>query len=463
MRLQIMEINHSSDSNYKEVRSRILKLAFPAILSNITVPLMGLSDTAISGHLGSAIFMAAIAAGTMMTNVVFWLFGFLRMGTTGLTAEFYGASDLRGIRTVFSRAFYLGLGAGILIVALSPVLCRLLLWLLSPEQGVEMLAAEYYMTVIFGAPAQLATMAVTGWFIGMQNTKRPMIVAITTNLINIVVSLTAVFALNSGFIGIAYGTLIANWAGLLLAIVLAIPFAKRSLFLSPLKVWKGGGLGRFFKISGDLFLRSACIMSVSMIVTAVGARLGADILAANAVIMQFFILFSYFMDGFAFSGEALCGKAVGEHNRILFKNTLRGLTFWGVTMTVLITGIYILASGEIINFITDDITVRRIVEKMFLILWLLPSISVASFLFDGIYIGLTATRQMLAATFSALVVFIIITFLLPEPIFRFIHDSSGDMNKLSEDIRLWIAFLAYLAARGVILALLLRKTSGKRF
>ena len=433
----------------KGIKREILFLALPAILSNITVPLMGLCDTTIAGHLGSPLYLAAIAVGTMMANVIFWLFGFLRMGTTGLTAKAYGSKNVTETCRIFSRAFYLGIGAGIIILMVSPLLCNLLLFLLSPKEEVRLLAIDYFRIVIFGAPAQLATMAVTGWFIGMQNTTRPMIVAISTNLINIVASLLGVFYFKVGFIGIPTGTLIANWLGLIVAIILALPLSDSRLFRSPISVWKGGGVGRFFKVSTDLFFRSACIMIVSMLVTSIGARLGSDILAANAVIMQFFIFFSYFMDGFAFSGEALCGKAAGAGDLEMFKQTLRGIFFWGLSMTIAMTFIYVFGWDLIAGFITDEEEIINIVSHLKIILMILPAISVAGFLFDGIYIGLTATRQMLIATFLSLMVFVIISIALPQLIKCY---GNQTISSLDTDIMLWIGFSAYLLTRGIDLA-----------
>ncbi|MDE7381304.1 MAG: MATE family efflux transporter [Muribaculaceae bacterium] len=427
-------------------------------MSNITVPLMGLCDTTIAGHLGSPLYLAAIAVGTMMANVIFWLFGFLRMGTTGLTAKAYGSKNVTETCRIFSRAFYLGIGAGIIILMVSPLLCNLLLFLMSPKEEVRLLAIDYFRIVIFGAPAQLATMAVTGWFIGMQNTTRPMIVAISTNLINIVASLLGVFYFKVGFIGIPTGTLIANWLGLIVAIILALPLSDSRLFRSPISVWKGGGVGRFFKVSTDLFFRSACIMIVSMLVTSIGARLGSDILAANAVIMQFFIFFSYFMDGFAFSGEALCGKAAGAGDLEMFKQTLRGIFFWGLSMTIAMTFIYVFGWDLIAGFITDEEEIINIVSHLKIILMILPAISVAGFLFDGIYIGLTATRQMLIATFLSLMVFVIISIALPQLIKCY---GNQTISSLDTDIMLWIGFSAYLLTRGVALASLLKRTSKK--
>ena len=246
------------------------------------MPLLGLCDTTIAGHLGDTSFIGGIAVGTMMINVVFWCFGFLRMGTTGLTAQACGAGDDAQVARVFSRAFFLASGIGVVIVLLQWPLRELVLRIISPEAGVGSLAKSYFSTVIWGAPAMLATMSVSGWFLGMQSGVCPMVVAVATNVVNIGVSVLCAFGLDMGFMGTAIGTLTANWFGLLLALLLAWRFHGRKLpFCSLGQALAWTGMGRFFRVNSDIFLRSFCIMAVSMGVTAIGARLGSDILATD--------------------------------------------------------------------------------------------------------------------------------------------------------------------------------------
>ena len=279
------------------INREIIRLSVPAILSNITVPLLGLCDTAIAGHLGADSFIGAIAVGSMMINVTFWLFGFLRMGTTGLTAQAFGADDAVALRTVFSRAVTLGAAIGTLLLLLMYPLREMLLTLISPDEPIRSLASRYYTIVLMSAPALLATNAVQGWLFGMQTTLIPMTVAIATNVINIAISLTMVLIFHTGFIGVAIGTLSANWLGLLLALILARRKAGGKLWIPFRDVFTDReGLGRFFRVNSDIFFRSAAIMAVSLGVTAIGSRLGALTLAANAVMMQVFNFFSFFMD-----------------------------------------------------------------------------------------------------------------------------------------------------------------------
>ena len=426
-----------------KLNKEILRLSIPAIISNITVPILGLSDTTISGHLGSELYIGAIAVGTMMFNVVFWLFGFLRMGTTGLTAQAYGARDNDECRKLLARACALGLIIGVVILLLHIPIRWLLLLLISPEGQVADYAADYFNICIWGAPALLFNMAVMGWFLGVQNTVVPMIISVSVNIVNIILSLCFVFLFDMGFEGVAYGTMISNWVGVGIAILYVLKFYEwRFPKICRTDILQLSDMGRFFKINTDIMFRSACIMSVSLTVTSIGAQLGALTLAANAIIMQFFILFSYFMDGFAFAAEALSGKFVGARDLHNLKRVINRLLLWALGVASVFTIIYIGGYKFIVSFITNEENVIATVDKYSLWLKLIPLVTVAAFIYDGIYIGLTATRQMLIATFLSAMAFLSICF---------IHPFGGNLIDLPQNHTLWIAFLTYLLLRGVML------------
>lgn len=433
------------------IHRQIIRLTLPAIASNITVPLLGLFDTAVTGHLGEETYLAAIAVGGMMLNVIFWLCGFLRMGTTGLTAEAFGACSEAEVAKVFSRSLVMAVVIGVVVVALQCPLLSVLSALIAPGEAVGELAGKYFTICVWGAPALLAMLSVNGWFVGMQNTLWPMVISIAVNVINIVCSVTAVFVLGMGFEGVAYGTLAANWAGVALAFAAVVRFARgRRLWCGWRAVLRGGELGKFFNVSGDLFVRSACIMAVSLSVTAFGARSGDLTVAVNAVMMQFFVFFSYFMDGFAFSGEALCGKSVGARDRRGLMLAVKGILVWAGVMAVLFFVIYFAGSGIIVGWLTDVSSVRSGVDSMRLFLWLIPPVSVAAFVFDGFFIGLTSTRRMLITTLAAMAVFFAVAL-------------TGDIaDPVHGNRLLWTAFLSYLLARGAGLALQLDKTVSER-
>ena len=426
-----------------KLNKEILRLSIPAIISNITVPILGLSDTTISGHLGSELYIGAIAVGTMMFNVVFWLFGFLRMGTTGLTAQAYGARDNDECRKLLVRACALGLIIGVVILLMHIPIRWLLLLLISPEGQVADYAADYFNICIWGAPALLFNMAVMGWFLGVQNTVVPMIISVSVNIVNIILSLCFVFLFDMGFEGVAYGTMISNWVGVGIAILYVLKFYEwRFPKICRTDILQLSDMGRFFKINTDIMFRSACIMSVSLTVTSIGAQLGALTLAANAIIMQFFILFSYFMDGFAFAAEALSGKFVGARDLQNLKRVINRLLLWALGVASVFTIIYIGGYKFIVSFITNEENVIATVDKYSLWLKLIPLVTVAAFIYDGIYIGLTATRQMLIATFLSAMAFLSICF---------IHPFGGNLIDLPQNHALWIAFLTYLLLRGVML------------
>lgn len=434
------------ESSGKEIRREVFALALPAIASNITVPLLGLCDTAITGHLGDALYLAAIAAGGMMLNVIYWLCGFLRMGVTGLTAEAFGAGrrDVAGL--VLSRALLLSLVIGMAVLLLNRVLAALLLSVINPGEDVIELAAGYFEICIWGAPALLATLSINGWFIGMQNTTLPMVVSIGVNVINIVCSLLAVYVFRAGFDGVAAGTLIANLAGVLLGAFLLRRFMRcHGIRLDFRGVCRNDGLRKFFNVSGDLFLRSACLMVVSLGMTSFGARLGDTTLAVNTVAMQYFLFFSYFVDGFAFSGEALCGRFSGASDKGSLWRSVREIIMIALSVSLSFTVIYAVGGDAIAGMLTDVQEVREGIDSLGLFLTALPLVSVAAFIFDGFYIGMTATRRMLLTTLAAMTVFYAIVMLT--------HETEA----VSGNRVLWTAFLSYLFVRGAGLALQMRK------
>lgn len=428
---------------------KILRLAIPAIISNITVPLLGLCDTTISGHLGGSAPLGAIAVGSMMLNMAYWLFGFLRMGTTGMAAEAYGGKDRRTLQLILWRGLGLGVVIGMVLICVRLPLGDLLLSISGAEPEVAGMAREYYDVCVCGAPALLGTMALTGWMIGNQSTGYPMTVAIITNIINIAGSLTFVFGADMGFVGVAYGTLIAQWCGLLLSVFFCCRLGGRfgPLFDSGAKEeWcsliSGSGLGRYFKINTNLFFRSMCIMTVSMTVTSVGARIGDVTLAANAVMMQFFVFFSYFMDGFAFAGEALCGRFKGSGEGGMMRRSIRYIMVWAGGMALLFFAIYLIAGLPLADLLTDDKAVRSEIARYGWAFVLIPPLSVGAFIFDGFYIGLTDTGRLLIATLIAAATFFVIAF-VP-------RGYGFNLNTL-----LWTAFLAYLLMRALALGAML--------
>lgn len=416
----------------------------PAIFNNITVPLLGLSDTAISGHLGSEIYMGAMAVGAMMFNVIFLLCGFLRMGTTGLTAVASGAADSAMMRDVLRKSLIIAAAISGVALLLQRPLSGVLLSLISPAGEVRNLALEYYYAVIWSVPAQLAVMAVSGWYIGRGDTLTPMCISVGINILNIGASVSLVFGAGMGFTGVALGTLIANWVGAIIFFFLLRRGLRRLpppvSGASPSEGAPGVRWSRFFAVNTNLFFRSACIMGVSLTMTSVGARIGDVTLAVNAVMMQFFLFFSYFMDGFAFAGESIVGNALGASDRLRLRAAVRALLGWGCVMAASFMIVYLAASGPITSLLTDTASVRLGVAGMRGWLVALPPVTVMAFIFDGIFIGMARTRPLLEVTLAATALFIAVLII-----------GSGS-TLMSPNNILWLAFEAYLMLRGVLLA-----------
>lgn len=415
----------------------ILKIAVPAILSNVIVPLLGLVDLTIAGHIGDAVTIGAVSVGATMFSLTYWNFGFLRMGTSGLTAQAFGARDRRQMSVMLFRSVALALLLGIAIVALQSPIRWLLLAAISPSEAVHTHASQYFSIIIWGAPATLATMSLTGWFIGMQNSTYPLAVSMAVNAVNIVCSLCFVFDMRLGFIGIPLGTLAAQWCGFILSAFFAAKMMrKETLGYAPRVDEMLRGLGRFFSVNRDIFLRSLCIMAVMLFFTATGARSGNMTLAVNALFMQLYLLYSHFMDGFAYAGEALVGKYAGAADKHSLRRCVSHLFAWGWSLAAIFAFAYGVFNHEVMSLFSDKPEVVAFAAAYRWWIALAPIAGMAAFIWDGVFVGLTATRQMLLSLAGATAVYFAIYFLSPFP----------DANS-----SLWTAFLTYLAVRGVIL------------
>ena len=426
---------------------QILHIALPSIVSNITVPLLGLVDVAIVGHLGSAAYIGAITVGGMLFNMAYWLFAFLRMGTSGLTAQAYGRGDRAETVRVLVRALGVALAIGVALVALSRPVADVAFRLIPCSPEVEASARVYFALLVWGAPAVLGLYGFAGWFVGMQNARFPMAVAITQNVVNIVASAALVFGLGWQVEGVAAGTLIAQYAGLLMAVAgwwRGYRADARGVSLRP--VTDRAALSRFFAVNRDIFLRTLCLIAVTVCFTSSGAAAGDTVLAANALLMQLFMLFSYVMDGFAYAGEALAGRYVGAADAAGFRRTVRRLFGWGLVLAVAFTLAYGAGGRTFLSLLTSETSVVDMAMAYQPWAVAVPLTSFAAFLFDGIFIGATATGRMLLAMAVASSVFFISYYLLT--------DTLGNHA-------LWLAFLAYLGARSGVEALCHRAVAAR--
>ena len=431
------------------MHKEILSLAIPSIVTNITVPLLGLVDVAIVGHMGDASYIGAIAVGTMMMNVICWLFGFLRMGTSGMTSQAYGRGDSKEAATILFQAIALGAAIGILFVLFQPLLLRLFLFFMRPSDEIRAFASVYFHVCVFGLPAALVMYGLTGWFIGMQDTRTPMTVSIFQNIVNIMTSLLLVYVFGMKVEGVALGTLTAQYSGLLLALyILRRKYASHYQLLFSQFTLKPGDyssfsykhtLNRYFRVNRDIFLRTLLLVAVNAAFTSVGSRQGDVILAVNTLLFQFFTLYSYIMDGFAYAGEAICGKYYGAGNAPSFHACIRRLFAWGVIMTVVYTAAYYFGANDILHVLSNEQTVIEASEPYLLWVALIPVAGMGAFIWDGVFIGITDSRGMLLSCFVAAIVFAIILSLF--------FTTMGNHA-------LWLALLSYLLARGIMQTIL---------
>ena len=414
---------------------QILQIALPSIVSNITVPLLGMIDVAIVGHMGSPVYIGAVAVGSMIFNLVYWLFGFLRMGTSGMTAQALGGRDLQEVARLLKRSIAIALGIALTLIILQWPLKQLMFWLIGPTADVLPYASTYFNIVIWGAPASLALFSLTGWYIGMQNTRIPMFISIMQNVVNILASLILVYGFGLKIEGVALGTVIAQYAGLLAGLGLLWKYYGRlSVYFRQTNHHSSSHISHFsfFTVNRDIFLRTLCLVAVNLFFTSAGARSGAVILSVNTVMMQLYLFFSYFMDGFAYAGEALGGKTYGARNSQAFQETLRRLWFWAALVTTAYTLLYTIGGEWIFGLLTDE---PQVIEASHDYLWwayLIPAAGAVAFIWDGIFIGITATRGMLVSSFLSALTFFAIYYLK--------FDNHG----------LWLAMVVYLLMRGVI-------------
>ncbi|MDR2413957.1 MAG: MATE family efflux transporter [Odoribacteraceae bacterium] len=426
----------------------ILRLALPSIVSNITVPLLGLVDVAIVGHLGSVSCIGAIAVGGVLFNLIYWNFGFLRMGTSGLTAQARGRGDAEETTRVLARALGVAGISSVVILLLQYPVERLALPLLDAAGEVGEQAAVYFRVCVWGAPAVLGLYCFKGWFIGMQNSRYPMYIAIAVNTLNIACSLCLVYLFGMRVEGVALGTVIAQYVGLAMATWLWLrgyPPARGSF--APRECFRRRETRRFLVMNRDIFLRTTCLIAVTLFFTAAGTRQGEVVLAVNTLLMQLFTLFSYVMDGFAHAAEALVGRHVGERDRERSRRVIRHLFGWGAGLSALFTLLYAAVGSAFLSLLTDSAEVVRVAGDYFYWVLAVPFAGFAAFLWDGILIGATATRQMLRAMCVAVCGFFLVYYGIP----------AGGNHVL------WLAFIVYLALRGGMQTLFFRKVERSLF
>jgi len=421
------------------------RIAAPMILSNISVPLLGMVDTGVTGHLDSPVYLGAVAIGGTIFTFLYLGMNFLRMGTTGIAAQHYGAEDYDALRVSLGQALIVSFGVALLILLLQVPVGTLSLALLGGDAETQAHAATYFFIRVWSAPGTLANYALIGWFLGLQNARVPLYIFLAINLTNIALDLLFVIVLGMDVDGVALASVIAEYTGL----ALGITFALRELRRHPgrwvrERLTKLSAYMAFFAVNANLFVRTMALMFTFAFVTAQGARLGPAILAANAVLMNFQNLTALALDGIAHAAEAMVGKAVGKKDDRALRATVALTLRWSLYFAAAFTAFYVVTGPLIVRTLTDLPDVRA--TAMVYLPWLVvsPLISVWCFLYDGVYVGMTRAREM-----RNIMVFSTFGVFLPT---WFVTQGFGNHG-------LWFALMAFLASRGVGMHLGYRKSA----
>jgi MATE family multidrug resistance protein len=413
----------------------VWRIAAPMILSNISVPLLGMVDTGVTGHLDNAYYLGAVAIGSTIFGFLYAGFNFLRMGTTGITAQRFGAEDGDGLKVALGQALVVASAIALVLILLQVPIVSIAMKALGPEPAVAAYANEYFYIRIWSAPATLANYALIGWFLGLQNARIPLYIVLAINLTNIVLDLFFVLILGMTVDGVAAASVIAEFAGLLVGGAYAIRYLKKHsghMLVSHLTTWKE--YTAFFAVNAHLLVRTMALMFAFAFVTAAGARMGGLVLAANAVLMNLMHLMSFALDGFAHAAEALVGKAVGARNKNALRQAVRLTLRWSLYVSVAFSVFFFVGGEFLIRLLTD---IPEVIDVTLIYLpWmsLMPMVAVWSYLYDGVFVGATRAREMRD-------IMLISTFLIFVPswyVFRFL-DNHG----------LWLALALFLASRGI--------------
>ena len=462
----------------KAINKDILKLAIPSILANITVPLVGMVDIAVAGHLdvNAATMIGGIAIGTMLFDLLYWNFGFLRVGTGGLTAQAYGRGDRKECARIFTRAFGIALACAFALIAIQWIFVKAAFLVVDCTPEVRSLASKYFFIRIWAAPATLGLMAFKGWFIGMQDSVSPMATDLTVNGMNVLMSIVLALGIKPlgyegmGFAGIAAGTVVAQYSGLLAAALLMF-FKYRRNTLATLcpedlkDVFKGSETRRFFVMNTDLFVRSLCFIAIYIGFTVISARYGDLLLAVSSIMMKLLMIFSYFTDGFAYAGEAMTGKYIGARDGYMLRQTVKWTFVWSMGIAVIFMGIYQFAGVPLLKMMTSDPLVVDASREYIPWLLLMPVIGCAAFTWDGIYIGATASKAIRNSMLWAVVGFAAVWFIGILCLNHFMPSSATDPSSAVPATRygyiamhiLMAAYFAHLLARTLYLSARYRK------
>jgi len=424
---------------------KILRLAIPNIVTNITIPLLAMVDLGLMGHLGSVKYVGAVALGGMIFSFIFWAFGFLRMGTSGFTAQAYGQRNFAEAGNILIRSMVFAISGGLFLILMQWPLSWAAFSLVNGSIEVETMAKEYFNIRIYAAPATLFIYAIIGWFIGMQNARLPMILAISVNLLNVLLSLLFIKVLGMGSNGVAWANVISQYGGLLLGMfLLSFYWPKLRKYVNFAEAINRKAFTRFFHVNKDIFIRTLCLIFTLSFFTTQSANTSDTILAVNTLLFQFFYFFSYFVDGFAYAAEALAGRYIGSGDQAMLTKVIRRLFVWGGAIALSFTLIFLVGGGFILQLLTNDpVTITAAQPYMFWVV-LVPVITFGAFIWDGIYVGATASKAMRN-------IMVVITTLIFLPAYYLLEPILGNNG-------LWFAMMLFMGARGLFLSLMAKRS-----
>jgi len=421
--------------NSLPTNKNIWRIAAPMILSNISVPLLGMVDTGVTGHLENAAYLGAVAVGSTIFGFLYTGVNFLRMGTTGIAAQQFGANDFDGLRVSLGQALIVALTIAAILLVLSVPIGAAAISLIGPDPAVAGFADQYFSIRIWSAPATLANFALLGWFLGLQNARVPLIVVLVINVTNIVLDLVLVVVVGMKVDGVAIASVIAEFTGLAVGLGFVVRELNRHSGhwviskLTTLREYKA-----FFGINAHLFVRTMALVFTLTFITAQSARLGGLILAANAILMNFQNLLAFALDGFAHAAEALVGKAVGEKDRAALQRSVVLALRWSLIVAVGFSAFFWLVGPMLVAVLTDLPDIRTTTLRYLPWLIVSPLIAVWSYLYDGVFVGATLAREMRnIMLISAFVIFIPAWYVL-----QFLGNDG-----------LWLSFILFLASRGI--------------
>ncbi|MEO1918912.1 MAG: MATE family efflux transporter [Paracoccaceae bacterium] len=391
---------------------RVLNIAVPIVISNATYPILGLVDTGVVGQLGNPAPIGAVGIGSVILAAIYWIFGFLRMGTSGLVAQARGAGDAPETGALLTRGLMIGASAGLLFIIFQSALFWGAFQISPASADVEGMARSYMSIRIWGAPAAISTYAITGWLIAMERTRAVLILQLWMNGLNVALDLWFVLGLDMGIEGVAIATLIAEWSGVLLGLWLCRAAFGGDQWRDWGRIFDRLKVKRMAIVNGDIMLRSVMLQISFLTFLFIGAGMGDITLASNQILLQFVGLTAYALDGFAFSAEALVGQALGAKNRTALRRAAVLSSQWGLAGAVLLTAIFFLFGSTIIDIMTTSSDVR--IEARQYLWWMIvfPLVGLPSWMFDGFFIGATRTREMRMAMFQSALVYVVILFIL---------------------------------------------------